>query len=393
MRVIGQSSCGGGLTRSVGVGKRQRLHCPTLAARGRRALAPEGEGGLVCGRGFCGRVTPLRSVLARVLAGITALAVACVPVAPALAQDQLKIGLGYGLAFLPIYVCQEQKLIEKHAKALHLDVKVSYQRFLGAGPVQAALGSGEIDIGPFGTAPLLAAWEKGKDTPQQILAVSGLTTMPLTLVTNQPNVTSLADFQSSDRIAMPSLTAPQMYVLEMASEKTFGTYDKLHDRVVAMSPADAITALVDGSGAVTAYFASPPFAQLALRDAKVHRVLSSVDVMNGKASFLMLGASRAYIEAHPQIAEAIDKAIDEAARLIRDDPRRAAQIYLTHEPSMTLSGAAVEAVLRDIKDEFGSAVYGVQVFADFMSRRGELKTPPQSWKDIVAPSLASSPST
>jgi NitT/TauT family transport system substrate-binding protein len=336
--------------------------------------------------GVRNRVAPLRSVLVC----ITAFAVAFA--APARAQEQVKIGLGFGMAFLPIYVCQDLKLIEKHAKALHLDVKVSYQRFLGAGPVQAAIGSGEIDVGPFGTAPLLAAWEKGRDTPQQILAVSGLTTLPLTLITNQPNVSGIADFQSSDRIAMPSLTAPQMYVLQMQSEKTLGGYDKLHDQVVAMSPADAMTALIDGAGSATAYFASPPFAQLALRDAKVHRVLSSTDVM-GKASFLMLGATRAYIEAHPQIPEAIDKAIDEAARLIHDDPRRAAQIYLTHEPSMTLGGAAAEAVLREIKDEFGSAVYGVQTFADFMSRHGELKTPPASWKDIVAPSLLSSPST
>ena len=296
------------------------------------------------------------------------------------------------MAFLPIYVCQDLKLIEKHAKVLHLDVKVSYQRFLGAGPVQIALGSGEIDIGPFGTAPLLAAWEKSKDTPQQILAVSGLTTLPLTLITNQPNVSGLADFQPSDRIAMPSLTAPQMYVLEMQSEKTFRAYDKLHDQVVAMSPADSMTALIDGASSATAYFASPPFAQLALRDAKVHRVLNSTDVM-GKASFLMLGATRAYIEAHPQIAEAIDKAIDEAAQIIRSDPRRAAQIYLTHEPSMTFGGAAAEAVLGEIKGEFGSAVYGVQTFADFMNKHGELKTPPASWKDVVAPSLLNSPST
>ena len=43
---------------------------------------------------------------------------------------------------------------------------------------------------------------------------------------------------------------------------------------------------------------------------------------------------------------------------------------------MALDGAAIEAVLREIKDEFGSAVYGVQTFADFMGRHGELKTPP-----------------
>jgi NitT/TauT family transport system substrate-binding protein len=341
---------------------------------------------MMCGGGRS-RVTQLRSVLV----GITAFAVTLA--APAHAQEQVKIGIGYGLAFLPIYICEELKLVEKRAKELHLDVKVSYQRFAGAGAVQQAIGSGAIDIGPFGTAPLLAAWESGKDKPQQILAVSGMSTMPLTLLSNQPNVASLADIKPDDRIAMPSLTAPQMYMLELQSEKIFKKYDKLHDQVVALSPADAIAALVEGSSAVTAYFASPPFTELALRDAKIHRVLGSADIMNGKASFLLMGATRGYVEAHPQVPEALDKAMEDAARIIREDPRRAAQIYLTHEPSMTLNGGTAEAVLRDIKDEFGSAVYGVQAVADFMGRHGELKGPPKSWKDIVAPALLNSPST
>jgi len=331
--------------------------------------------------------------LRRFVLGLTASAVFCATAAPARAQDQVKIGLGFGLAFLPVYICQDLKLVEKRAKELHLDVKASYQRFLGSGPMQDAIASGAIDMAPYGTAPLLAAWEKGKDTPQQILAVSGITTMPLTLLSNRPNVATIADFQPTDRIAMPSLTAPQMYLLEMQSEKVFRSFDKLQDQVVAMSPAETVTALIDGSGLVTAYFASPPFTQVALRDAKVHRVLSSVDVINGKASFLIMGATRAYIEAHPQLPEAIDKAIDDAARIIRSDPARAAQIYLTHEPSMSLSGPIIEAVLREIKDEFGSSVYGAQAFADFMGRHGELTTPPKSWKDVVAPALLNSPST
>jgi NitT/TauT family transport system substrate-binding protein len=325
--------------------------------------------------------------------GLAALAVLCATAAPVRAQDQVKIGIGFGLAFLPVYICQDLKLVEKRAKELHLDVKASYQRFAGSGPMQDAIASGAIDMGPYGTAPLLAAWEKAKDTPAQILAVSGITTMPLTLVSNRPNVATIAGFQPTDRIAMPSLTAPQMYLLQMQAEKTFKAYDKLQDQVVVMSPSEAVTALVDGSGVVTAYFASPPYTQLALRDAKVHRVLGSADVIDGKASFLIMGATRAYIEAHPQMPDAIDKAMDDAARIIRSDPRRAAQIYLTHEPSMSLSAPLIEAVLREIKDEFGSTVYGVQAFADFMGRHGELKTPPKSWKDIVAPALLSSPST
>src|SRR3974390_1167382 len=125
---------------------------------------------------------------------------------PSFAVEQINIGIGSGLAFLPAFICPDLKLVEKHAKEAHLDVKANYQRFLGAGPMQAAIASGEIDMGPYGTAPPLSAWEKTKGTPEQILAVSGITTMPLTLLTDRPNKQTIADLNPTDRIAMPSLT-------------------------------------------------------------------------------------------------------------------------------------------------------------------------------------------
>jgi len=327
----------------------------------------------------------------------TALVLCCATVTPASAQQEVKIGIGYGLAFLPIYICEDLKLIEKHAKEAHLDVKASFPRFTSAAQLQDAIASGAIDAGPFGTAPLLAVWQKAKDSPAQIFAVSGLTSLPLVLLSNQPNEQSIADLTPADRIAMPTLTSPQMYLLELQAEKTFSQYDKLNSQVVVLSHADAIAGLVEGAGQsaapVTAYFSSPPFTQLALRDAGVHPLLKSSDVMGGKSSFLIMGATKAYIDAQPQMPEVIDKALDEAARIIHDDPRRAAQIYLTHEPSGSLNAAATEAVIRDIKDEFGSGVYGVQTIADFMGRHGELKSPPKSWKEIVAPALLNSPSS
>jgi NitT/TauT family transport system substrate-binding protein len=315
---------------------------------------------------------------------------------PACADEQVKIGIGFGLAFLPTYICEDLKLVEKYGKEQHLTIRVSYERFLSAAAVQDAIASRTIDMGPFGTAPLLTAWEKGKetkDTRRQIFAVSGMTTMPLVLLSDQPRVRSIADLRPSDRIAVPTLTAPQMYLLEMQSEKVLGQYDRLRDEVVALSHADAIAALFSGDGPATAYFASPPFTEIALKDSKMHRILSSEDVIGGKASFLIIGATKSYIEAHPKIPEIVDKAMDEAARLIHDDPRRAAQIYLEHEPSKALDAADIEAVLRENKDGFGSPVGGVQAFADFMGRHGELKTPPQSWKEIVAPALLISPSS
>lgn len=335
---------------------------------------------------------------------VVALLLLWAAVAPAAAQEQqVRIGLGFGLAFLPLYICEDLKLIERQAKAAHLDVKASFPRLMGAAQAQAELASGAIDVAPFGTAPLLAAWDKGKGTPQQILAVSGLTSLPLVLLSNQADEQTIADLKPDDRIAVPTLTSPQMQLLEMASEKVFGRYDRLRSQVVEMSHADAVDALgggqnkeqdkETGKGRVTAYFSSPPYTQLALRDAGVHAILKSSDVMDGKFSFLMLGATKASIEARPLIPGIVAGAIDEAARIIRDDPRRAAQIFLTHEPSGTLTGAAAAAVIGDIKDEFGSPVYGVQTMAEFLSRRGELKASPKSWKDVVAPALLRSSSS
>lgn len=318
-------------------------------------------------------------------------------VMPAAAQQQVKIGIGYGLAFLPLYVCEDMKLVEKHGKEAHLELKPDFQRYLSAAQTRAALDSGALDMGPFGLVPLLTAWQSDKDAARRMIAVSGITSLPMALLSNQPDEHTLGDLKPADRIAVPTPTSPQMYLLQMQSEKTFGQYDRLKNQMVVLPHADAITALVEGaqqaSAKVTAYFASPPFTQLAMRDAAVHPLLSSSEVMNGKSSFLIMGATKAYLDAQPQMAGVIDKAIDEAARLIHDDPRRAAQIYLTHEPSGSINGAAMEDVIRAIKDEFGSAVYGVATTADFMGRHGGLSAVPKSWKEIVAPALLGSPST
>ncbi|HYQ07244.1 MAG TPA: ABC transporter substrate-binding protein [Xanthobacteraceae bacterium] len=330
----------------------------------------------------------------RCVIAIAALWTALTPaLKPALAQDQVRIGLGFGFAFLPLYICEDLKLIEKQARAAHLDVQAKFRRFADSGELHAALAGGEIDIGPFGTAPLLMGSLQGKKAGGQILAVSGMTSLPLLLLSNQPDEHSIADLKPSDRIAMPTLTSPQMYLLEMQSEKTFGKFDRLRNQVVMLSHPQAIAALAENTGQATAYFSSPPYAHIALRAPNVHVLLRSSDVIDGKSSFLILGAERSYVGAQPQVAEIIAKAIDEAARLIREDPKRAAQLYLTHEPSAAINGATMEAIVREVKDEFGSPIYGVQATADFMVRLGELKTPLGSWKEIAAPALLNSPST
>jgi NitT/TauT family transport system substrate-binding protein len=91
--------------------------------------------------------------------------------------------------------------------------------------------------------------------------------------------------------------------------------------------------------------------------------------------------------------DVIAKAMSEAASIIKTDPHKAAEIYLKHEPSKTLDVPTVEAILKQLADDFGSSIHGVQAYADFMGKLGQLKNPPKSWKEIVTPSIANTPST
>src|SRR4051812_15510179 len=95
---------------------------------------------------------------------------------PAHAQQEVKIGIGFGIGFLPTFILDELDLVEKHAKAEGFDVKATYTRFSGSAAMQDAVLSGSVDVGVYGVQAMLIAWEKAKGTPQQISGIAGVTT-------------------------------------------------------------------------------------------------------------------------------------------------------------------------------------------------------------------------
>lgn len=338
----------------------------------------------------------LRSALIAVSAAVLVTAVALSVSAQARSKLQrgpaqpaeIKIGVGHGIGFLPLYIAQDLKLLEKHAKAAGIMSRVAIERYSTAAPLQQAMAKGEVAAGAYGLSTFLMA----RDTPKEMVAISGLTTLPLVLLTARPNIKSLSDLKSNDRIAVPMLTAPQTAYLRMQADKSaFGAWNRLRQQIVVMPHQDALDAMTSARDNIAAYFSSPPFTQLALREPKVRALLSSDDTMGGKTSFLVVAASRDTMKAQPKLAEILSKAIDEASAIIRNDPRRAAVMWLKYEPSNKLNASAVEAILRDLKDDFGSGIFGIEAMASFMNSNGRLKNAPASWKDVVAPVLASGP--
>ena len=69
---------------------------------------------------------------------------------------------------------------------------------------------------PF--AAMLIAWDKARNTPQQIFGVAGVNSSPLVLVANKPDAKTIDDLGPNDKIAMPALVSPQMYALQMIAE-------------------------------------------------------------------------------------------------------------------------------------------------------------------------------
>ena len=74
---------------------------------------------------------------------------------PAVSAELAEINVAqqYGIGYLSLMVMEEQKLIEKHAKAAGLDVKVNWAKFAGGNVMNDALLSGSLQFASGGVGP------------------------------------------------------------------------------------------------------------------------------------------------------------------------------------------------------------------------------------------------
>ena len=169
------------------------------------------------------------------LSGALLGACAMLAATPARAEvNEVHIGIQYGLIYLPVVVADAQGFFAIEAKKAGLpDLKVTVQRFSGSPAITDAVLSGNIDVGAFGTPGLLIAWEKTKGH-QNVAGLAALGANSFVLMTNKPQIKTIADFGDTDQIAVPATTSPQAVVMRMAAEQTFGDYRRLDKLLVTM---------------------------------------------------------------------------------------------------------------------------------------------------------------
>src|SRR6476659_3866522 len=305
---------------------------------------------------------------------------------------EINVAQQYGIGYLSLMVMEEQKLIEKHAKAAGLDVKVNWAKFAGGNVMNDALLSGSLQFASGGVGPLITIWARTKGN-LDVKAVAALDSMPLYLNTRNPNVKTIKDFTEKDKIALPAVkVSVQAVTLQMAAEKVFGEgqQGKLDALTVSMSHPDAQTALLSGQSEVTAHFGSPPFQYQQLKRPGIHTVLSSTDVLGGPGTFNTVWTTSKFRSENPKLYAAFVAALDEATSSINRDKRAAAQTYLR----VSKEKSSVESILKMINDPeivFTTTPQNVMKYVDFMYKIGSIKVKADSWKDLFFQNIHGAP--
>src|ERR1700722_4274836 len=125
----------------------------------------------------------------RALCGALLAACAMLAAAPARAEvNEVRIGIQYGLIYLPVVVADAQGFFAIEAKKAGLpDLKVTVQRFSGSPALTDAVLPGNTALGAFGPPGLLIAGEKTKGH-QTAQGRAALGANSFVLMTNKPDI-------------------------------------------------------------------------------------------------------------------------------------------------------------------------------------------------------------
>lgn len=315
--------------------------------------------------------------------GLSLLAGSLVAPASAQAEGEIRIAEQFGIVYLLLNVVRDQQLIEKHGKEEGIDIKVDWTQLSGGAAVNDALLSGSIDIAGAGVGPLLTVWDRTRGK-QNVKAVASLGNFPYYLLSNNPNVKTIADFTEKDRIAVPAVTVSvQSRVLQMAVARQWGAeqFNRLDKLTVALPHPDAAAAIISGGTEITGHFGNPPFQEQELAaNPNVRIVLNSYDVLGGPSSSTVLFATEKFRTENPKTYAAFLAALAEAAEFVRAKPEQAADIYI-RATQAKIDRAFLLKIITNPQVQFKLQPENTYPLAEFMHQVGAIKNKPQNWRD------------
>lgn len=300
---------------------------------------------------------------------------------------ELTISKQYGLSYLPLIVLENKKLIEKHALNEGIsDVKVNWATFGGGSIANDALLSGNAHIVGGGNGPFIRLWDK---TQGKIKALAALNESPIVFVSNNPNVKSVKDLTSKDKIAVPSAkVSVQALLLQIATAKELGikSYDKFDNLTVSLKNPDAYTAIISGNSEITGHIGLEPYSTLELQNPNIHKVFDSFTVLGGAHTTNLIWATENFYKENPKLSKAVIKALDEANNWIVNNQDEAVKLYLASYKSDE-SPELISKVLKNSITFNTKPKENITQFSDFLYDVGAIKKKPSSWEELFFDSV------
>lgn len=310
----------------------------------------------------------------RVIAGgLLALLIVCNSAAQAEVKE-VTVASTIGLAQFPGRVVYELHLIEKRAESLGVpDLKVSFQEVTSGNVVSQLVLAGRANVGISGNVPMFYLWDK---TNGRIKGMTALSQGGMFLVTCDPRLKSLHDYSDNDRIAMTGLkTTTYAMLLQMEAAKEFGwnnrnRFDKIS---VAMADPEGMGAILSCKTNVKTQMTILPQSTLELASSKDHVVFSSEQLLGHSYTFNVAFATTEFKRDNPKVYEAIVEAFGDAIKFVKDNPEKAAYMYVKDEPFIGTRETAVKLIKGETPDHFSytQVPKSTKAFMDFMSIRND----------------------
>lgn len=301
---------------------------------------------------------------------------------------ELTVAQQYGVSFLPLMVMERNKLVEKYAEKSGLaGMKVNWAKVAGPAPMNDGLISNTIHFAAQGAPSMITLWDRTKG---QVRGVCAMTTYPLYLITRNPNVKTIKDLSSADKIAVPSVKiSTQAVMLQMAAAKEFGqeNYTRFDPFTVSLSHPDALLAFTNNTAGVNGHFTSSPFYEQEMKVSGAKLLTTNYEILGGPATAVVISANSKFAQENPRAFNAFVDAFKEAIEIVNNDKRAAAQRYLEVANDKKNSVDDILAIINDKDYIYTLRPQKVLATAQFMSKIGSIKQNPKTVEEMFFPEV------
>ncbi|MBP1917920.1 ABC transporter substrate-binding protein [Youngiibacter multivorans] len=275
-------------------------------------------------------------------------------------EKTLSIGEQFGLAYAPLEIMKSKGFLEAALQERNLDIAVQWKKLGNTSAIRESMLSGDLDIGFTAIPPFLIGRDKGMDWR----IIAGISKTSVSLVTKDPDLSSISDLKDNHRIMLPQPGSIQHILLMMAAEKATGKASAFDGQLLSMAHPDGVTAFISGNEDLL-HFTTPPYLQEELENGG--RVL-----LDGRESFggdftFIVGICQDRVFKDTKVYESFKEALVKTMEYIESDKDGTLRIL---SEAYEYETGELESYLGDGTTTFGTGVEGIDTFVEFMERNG-----------------------